>query len=161
VNYRVPKMTSKVTLHNLSRGSGHPDRGDTLVEVLITLIVVSITAVALLLAFSTAILSSNEHRNLANNNSTVWNATETVFSQIQQGLSTNFQTSCSYSIPSGAPSAYTVTISYVKSWVHSTTSLGWTTTCPGTYAPQLIAVTVTKISSGASDTADIVVERSG
>ena len=59
------------------------DTGDTLIEVLITLAVLGITAASLLLAFSTSISASAQHRNLAVSDTVLRSATETIFSDIQ------------------------------------------------------------------------------
>ena len=125
------------------------------------LVVIGITAVALLTAFVTAITSSAEHRNLANNNSVLWGAAETAFSQIQQYASTNFDITCSASPYSGLsfgvdPTKYTVTIGPVLYW--SPSSQSFTSSCiKPSYVPQEFKVTVTNISNATSDSASIVV----
>ena len=60
------------------------ERGDTLIEVLLALIILGITGVALLTAFATAITASSEHRNLATLDSSVRAASDQVISQVQQ-----------------------------------------------------------------------------
>ena len=139
-------------------------------EILISVVVISITAVALLGAFSTAITASGQHRNIASNNAALWGAAETAFTKIQQYASANFDTSCnaSYSdVNLGVDtSIYTVTIGSVLYWDETNptnqsfvapTSL--TTPCVApSYAPQEVPITITKISNGTSDSATIVVD---
>ena len=60
------------------------ERGDTLIEVLLALIILSIAGVALLAGFATAISSSGEHRNLASLDSSDRTAANMAIADIQQ-----------------------------------------------------------------------------
>lgn len=133
------------------------DRGDTLLEILIALAIIGLTATALLTAFATAITSSRIHRDIATNDQVLRSVTETAFSQIQQQSSPKY-VSCagastyqpylqpSSALPSGSPlstlySTYTVTVNSVEYWNSSTNS--FVTTCAsGSTSPQLITMTV-------------------
>lgn len=68
--------------------SPRDERGDTLVEVLMALIVLSLTVVALLSAFATSITASAEHRNLAVGDTWLRTVSESVIASFQQGAST-------------------------------------------------------------------------
>ena len=135
------------------------DRGDTLLEVLIALVIIGLTAAALLTAFATAITSSRVHRDIATNDQVLRSVTETAFSQIQQDASPKY-ISCgtpadyqpyfdpSAALPTGSPlsalyAKYQITVDPpVKYWDSS--SNGFITTCPqGSTAPQLITITMT------------------
>ena len=146
-----------------------PDDGDTLIEILVAIVVISVTAVSLLAAFATAITASAQHRNLATNNSALWGATETAITKIQQYATTNFDTSCtaSYSgINLGVDSTkYTVAIGPVLYWDYTNPSNQtfvpgklYTSCAAPSYVPQEIPITITKISGGTSDSANVVVD---
>ena len=123
------------------------EEGDTLVEVLITIAVISIAAVALLLAFATSISGSGEHRNLVTLDSMLRTASGEVTSAIQQQSSATFA-SCSgaYQVnnaPGGialpnpnAPGTnpYSATIADAQFW-NSTTNTFTTAAPPSTSCP--------------------------
>lgn len=103
------------------------DRGDTLIEVLITVLVVSITGVALLLAFSGAITGSTTHRNITSADVALRTVAENVYSQVQLQQSPGnapLYNACAttYSSPSNwnAPTGYSATVNvswwYDKGW---------------------------------------------
>src|SRR5665213_993004 len=62
-------------------------RGDTLIEVLLALMVLGLTAVALILAFSTSIAGSAAHRRLATANIVLASASQQAIAQIQSNSS--------------------------------------------------------------------------
>lgn len=77
-----------------------PEAGDTLIEVLIALLILSITVVALLSAFTTSVTASSEYRNLA--------ATDSILRTISEEVIGNFQQGTTYlACPNGTPSNYT------------------------------------------------------
>ena len=156
----ISRVKHRRCLHKIREVARHSERGDTLLEILIALTVIGITAVALLTAFATAITSSSQHRNLANNNSVLWGAAETAFSQIQLYANTNFDTTCSSTPYSGFsfgvdPAKYSVTLGPVLWWNSSTQKFSTSCTSPS-YVPQEMKVTVTN-KNGTSDSAYIVV----
>jgi type II secretory pathway pseudopilin PulG len=63
---------------------GRDDRGDTLIEVLMALLVLSLCALAVMIAFSTSISASQQHRDLATANIVLASASQQAISQIQQ-----------------------------------------------------------------------------
>ena len=63
------------------------EAGDTLVEVLVTILVLSVAGLALLAGFSTTIAGSAQHRSLAANDLVLRAAAESAFSMIQQQTS--------------------------------------------------------------------------
>ncbi len=138
------------------------DRGDTLIEVLITLIILSVSGLALLAAFSTTITGSAQHRSLAANDVVLRTVAESAFSAIQQQQSPEYQpcaTTATYSSTNnyGAPSTYTVTIESVQ----YPSSGGWSMTMPSDCAtsapPQLITVQV-RAANGTTDQTSFVVD---
>ena len=76
----VNEAESRLTKSDTTRRS---EAGDTLIEVLLALMVLGIASVALILAFSTSISASAEHRNLSQNNDVLTTATEEITSAIQ------------------------------------------------------------------------------
>lgn len=133
------------------------DAGDTLVEVLMTLIVLSLCVVAFMLAFSTSITASAEHRNLATMGTALRSVSEAALSQIQQQPSPLFTpcaTPSSYStVNFGAPTGYSAAITSVQYW--NGTSFG--TSCPsGSTSPQQITISVTGPLSTASSITMVV-----
>lgn len=144
----------------IARATPIGDRGDTLLEVLIALLIIGLTAAALLTAFSTAIISSRVHRDIATNDQVLRSVTESAFSQIQQdanpsyiscGTTTDYQR---YFDPAGALAStsplslttlyatYTITVDSVQYWDSSSNS--FSTSCtPGSTSPQLITITMT------------------
>ncbi len=150
----VIEMVDRLRAHHEARQS---EVGDTLLEVLLSVIVLGLAAVALLIAFSTSIAASAEHRLLATSSVVLDSASQEAISGIQQQQ--NMFTSCLSSealevayyqsqIPlSTSPysSQYSALITAVQYW--SGTGFVNPPTCPQ-YAPQQITVTVTKTSSG-------------
>jgi len=81
-------MTLKCRIQADEPARSKPDldeRGDTLIEVLIALVVLGIAAVALLTAFATAITASSAHRHLATLDSSVRAASDQVIAQVPGG----------------------------------------------------------------------------
>jgi type II secretory pathway pseudopilin PulG len=81
-----------------SRSRG--ERGDTLIEVLMALVVLSITALAIMIAFSTSISASAEHRDIATAQIVLANYSQQAISQIEQ---TPSLFTCAYQAPESAP----------------------------------------------------------
>src|SRR3984957_16809217 len=97
------------------------EAGDSLIEVLIALTVISLTAVALLLAFGTSIAGSGEDSHIATFDTALRTASAEVTSFIQQQPSANFA-NCSgasqYSTPGSIslPSGYSARVTAVAYW---------------------------------------------
>ncbi len=122
----------------------YSETGDTLVEVLATLVIASLCVVAFLTAFSTSISASAEHRTLVSLDTVVRSVSERATSQIQQQANPMFlpcATPSSYSgVNLGAPSGYSASITSVQYW--NGNSFG-SSCAAGSAAPQLISITVT------------------
>ena len=74
------------------RGS---EAGDTLVEVLLSLVVLGLAAVALITGFAVAITSSANHRDLTNRDNASRNAINAAIAEVQQNQASAFGT-CPY-----------------------------------------------------------------
>jgi len=77
---RVINKTARTTVHERNRRS---EAGDTLIEVLLALIVLGLASGALLIAFSTSISASAQHRTLANDDTVLATATQVTIANIQ------------------------------------------------------------------------------
>ena len=161
------------------------DAGDTLIEVLIALVVLSIASIALLTAFGASISASNVHRNATILSTVMSSVSQQVIADMdqtaQQSLFTGCPSSAEYpSLPeypslSGlVPSPYSsqYTASYVTSnsttsvypvqWWNSATS-SFTYPCPSGYSdgPQLITIEVVDNSNGLASYNSFVVTLPG
>ena len=133
------------------------ESGDTLVEILIALSVIGVTAVALLGAFATSISASNEHRNLATLDTVLKSFAETATFQIQQ-QSNPLYASCAstYTLnpPFSPPANYSVAITGVTYWTGTTFASSCSSGSPN---PQQITATATNTSSGSQTSLNFVV----
>lgn len=120
------------------------EAGDTLIEVLMTLVVASLCVVAFLVAFSTSISASAEHRTMVSMDTVMRSVSEQTVSQIQlqaNPLFTPCATPATYNgLNFGVPTGYSTTITSVQYW--NGTSFSSTCTA-GSTSPQLIDLTVT------------------
>ena len=93
----VVQGTARTTVPERSRRRS--EAGDTLVEVLLALIVLGMASIALLIAFSTSIAASAEHRKLATYDTVLATASQEAIAAIQS-QSTLFQNACTTPISS-------------------------------------------------------------
>jgi type II secretory pathway pseudopilin PulG len=156
----------------------YDERGDTLIEILMTLIVLSIAVVALIVTFATGISASVDHKNLAANDVVLRQVEEQAFYTLQQKPTTPLYKSCAsvavgqyatldtsnplsnggniyYAVPSGD----SVTLNPIQYWD--------TTVSPATFdgncaldSPQLISLTL-GVPNGSSATMTFVVDDLG
>lgn len=160
------------------RSERRDDAGDTLVELLIALLIISISVVALLAAFSTSISASAQYRNIAVTDSIVRTVSEQVIAQFQQGNAyiacpnatpDNYVTgyggtaplASDLAIPAPYTSAgYTAALTAVGYWTGNNFD-GTTGTCtPGSTVPEQLTITLVG-PSGASESLNFIVEGSG
>lgn len=153
------------------------EQGDTLIEVLITLIVMSITAVSVLFAFSGSIAGSATDRNLVTNDVALRTVAQSVYAEVEQqanpifwtcaasysasGPSTNPtpQSSQQFNAPTGFTTVVTVTGYY---YAPPNGTLGWQSTAPldcTTPVPQQLLIVLTPLR-GSKVTTTIVVDGS-
>jgi type II secretory pathway pseudopilin PulG len=143
------------------------EAGDTLIEVLMTLVILSICALALIITFATAISTSVDHRNLAKNDTVLRNLDQTSFYQLQQQPTPKFlacvvgqdgtPTTSAYTSGPNAlnfspPTGYAVAIGTVTFW----NGTNFQTTCPSSNAAQLITLTVTNPNGSIATTQTVV-----
>lgn len=113
------------------------EKGETLLEVLLAVLIIAVTMTALLGTLITSIVSSSEHRSLANLDTVLKNAAESAKYQVQLQPSAPWfgdcasVTSTTYTSPNGpttntfsfsVPSGYTVSVSSIQYWDSATNS---------------------------------------
>ncbi len=126
------------------------EAGDTLVEVLLALIVLGLASVALLIAFSTSISASAEHRRLATADIVLSAVSQQAIASINSQLNlfttcqtlSYFQSQVSMSVPSAYSSSYTVQLTNVQYWNPTPTVVAFGSACT-TDEPEEITVAVT------------------
>ena len=162
---RSKTPTNRAKNRDVVRDRGRrSEAGDTLIEVLLALIVLGLTSVALLIAFSTSISASATHRTLAVDDTVLATATQETISNIQAqptlfSCPPNLNNYPGYgpsgiTLPSPYAGNYTVLYSStnpVQYWNTTTESFG--TTCEPN-EPQLITISL----QGTSYTNSFVVD---
>jgi type II secretory pathway pseudopilin PulG len=147
---RVAARGLKAKEHFGKKGDG----GDTLVEVLLALVVLSLASVALIIAFGTSISASADHRDIANYNTVLASAEADVRTQIQInptaifGTCTPWTTNANYptsaQLDTNLPSTDTASIVSVQYW----NGTAWSSSCTGLSDPsQLITIQIADRSS--------------
>ena len=127
----------------------HDERGDTLIEVLLAIVILGIVGVALLTAFATAITASSEHRHLAALDSSVRGVSDQAIAQVQEAGNNAFGPSnctnnqgTSYKPTWNLTGSFTVTSYTVTYWNGSSfVPAAALTNCTG-YEPQLWTITI-------------------
>jgi trimeric autotransporter adhesin len=130
-------------------GGRDPDAGDTLIEILISVAIVGIVSVALLAGFLTSITSSTIFRAVANADTVLRTAVDSVTTQMQQDPTDAFNCPADASVyqVSGLPAGYSSQATQVQYWVGGAGQ----TTCAAD-APQLITLAVTYTTARSTST---------
>ena len=162
-------MLDAVRRGRVARGS-EGDRGDTLIEILITLVIVGLAGIAILGAYTMSINATADYRNVATLNTVLTDASQSAISQIQQQTSPFF-TPCVKGDPTNAsvvntyksdvvfnaPSGYSVAVTAVE-YLNGTT---FTSACSTPTAPQEVFATATNTRTFASASINFVVDDRG
>jgi len=98
------------------------DRGETLIELLVALSVMSVAVVALVGGLGTAIVMSDVHRKQATVGTTLRNWSESIAAAVAGG---DYPACGAPSVPDGAPAGYTASIPNVRYW----TGAAWSSSC--------------------------------
>lgn len=163
--------------------SVRPDEaGDTLIEVLITLIIISLCGLSLMTAFSATISGSAQQRSLAGNDVILRTVTEAAFSQIQQNQPPWYDPCATTSTYNNdfqlflknqgsnplLPTGYTVTLTMQNevlgssgTWQPSDASTPLAGCSTMTMAPQLVTANVTAPNGTFDQTEFVVNGRNG
>lgn len=149
---RQAKSVKNCIMHAATRPVSS-ERGDTLLEVLMTVLVVGITSVALLVGFSTSISGSAAHRALATNDVAMRTVSQAVYAQVEGPSGPNMYDPCTtqYGSPTpssefNAPTGYLVSVEvtaywYSNGWQGSPPS-GCPSSPPAKAVPQQVLVTL-------------------
>jgi type II secretory pathway pseudopilin PulG len=130
-----------------------PDQGDTLIEIILTIAVIAVTAVALVGAVLTAITGSSEHRSLsvdnAQLNSYVQSIQDTVERQGDQSIFTGCASASDLPQPEAngidtSSSTWTIGITSIKYWAQG--GSGFTSCTGGGTSMSLLLITATATS---------------
>lgn len=130
------------------------ESGDTLIELLIAMAVMTVTGASVLGAFVTSINASTQHRQFATINTLLRSYAEAATYQIQLQPSPLFQscattatyTSGTYALSNlPSTSGFTVTLASIQYWNSATNSFG-SSCSAGSIQPQLLTITATGTS---------------
>ena len=147
---------------------GGDERGDTLIEVLLSIVILGLASLALIVAFGTSITASGEHRSLTTADTYVKTVGNYVASSVQSSTS-DFSTcppdaSSVLAMYTGLASqltvpGYSASVTSVEYWNTPTAGIpgSWGSQCV-TGAPQLITVTLTNSATNAVNTLSLVVD---
>ena len=124
------------------------ERGDTLIEVLLAIVILGIAGVALLTGFATSITASASHRSLATLDASVRAASNQAISQVQQSnvfgpntctnAAANPTTNTSFSPMWSLAGSFTVTSYNAQYW----SGTAFSSSCTNPYGPQLWTMTI-------------------
>jgi type II secretory pathway pseudopilin PulG len=158
----VERKARRAAAHANSRRS---EAGDTLIEVLIALVVLSLASVALITGFSTTISSSAVHRQLTTSGVVLDALSQQAIAEIQSQQNLfqcpqplNYQALVPLVVAAPYTAQYTATFASanaVQYW--NTTSLTFTGTCAANQ-PQMITITLTQLSNNHVFTNSFVVD---
>jgi len=164
------KMTILVRRMTLRDRESRTESGETLLEILLALIILSLASVALITAFGTSVKASAEHRRLANFNTVLASSISTTTTTVQQesaGVFSSCQPLSSY--PSSAQitaalglPGFTAAIAASGSQpaVEYSSGGAYSTNCTSEDVgnPQLINVVVTNTATGITQGNTVVVD---
>jgi hypothetical protein len=163
------RSSGRTTVSTHERG----EKGDTLIEVLLAVVVLGLASVALIIAFGTSISASADHRNLTTVRTLLASASQQAIGEMQQTAQQALFASCnagpgtvgspyttgatavSFSVPPSYSSLYSVqfvaasgSLNPVEWW--NATSASFQPTCPAGYlnGPQLFTISVTQTATG-------------
>ncbi|HEU5302304.1 MAG TPA: hypothetical protein VFW06_08735 [Acidimicrobiia bacterium] len=136
------------------RSRARGERGDSLVEVLMTVVIAGIAVVSLLYGLATTINLSGVDRSNANVRTLLTSSSESVKSQTYVNCATtsSYSPSSGVTVPSGW-STSNITVALVRYW----DGTAFVSTCPGTDQKlQLVRVRVVSPDGRADGTIDVV-----
>lgn len=129
------------------------DGGETLIELVLAVAIIAITAVALIGSVLTGISASSEHRTLADGDAIIRSFADAAAQQIQrqtpalwQGCATSYTLDNSKlpSVPTGYQVGFDFNAAPIKYWISAGSGGTWSASnCPSNSAPQLITVVMT------------------
>ena len=134
----------------------HDERGDTLVEVLMTIVILAVAFVGILSGLATAIRLSGIHRGQANADVVLTSAAESVKNQTYipcpAVILTSYSPTSGVTLPTGW-AASNVTVTSVQKW----NGTSFQASCPSTdQGLELVTITATTPDGKSSETVDVI-----
>lgn len=128
----------------------HDEQGDTLIELLFAVVIISIAVASLMGALITSISSAGEHRALAGDDTVLKSFAEAYKQQIEDAQTVAFVPcdSTAYGVSFTAPSGYTVSQKSIAYW-NTTQSDFVTTSCSTTPTDEGVQL-ITIVAQGPS-----------
>ncbi len=152
-------MARRLKRASSAGGPVRSESGDTLIELLMALVIISLTVAGLLGALITSIATSGEHRSLTVDDTVLRSYAESYENQIEFGSAPMFQEGCApdpYSTltPPPKPSGYTVNlqVQYLNK-----SGAAFDQSCTANDNPNVQLITLTVSGSGAVQTLSFVV----
>jgi len=135
------------------------DRGETLIEILLTVVIMGITVTAILGGVGVGVLMSDVHRKQATAGVAVRDLAEAVQDSVAGTGYVPCATAAAYASPPGyaAPAGYTASV--VPTSVRYWTGGGWQAVCTVDSGLQRITVQVASTDGRASEQLDVVLRR--
>lgn len=134
------------------------DRGETLVELLITIVIMGITVVAVVGALMTSIQMSDIHRKQATAGTVARDYAETVDRYVGSTGYAGCAAPSAYSpstVGFAAPSGFTASVASVRYW----SGTAWTSTCSSDLGLQQVTVQVASDDARATESSVLVVRK--
>jgi len=134
------------------------DRGETLLEILVAVVLLGVAVVSVVGALLTTVQMSDLHRKQASAAATARDYAETVERRVAAGGYVSCAPASAY-LPSvvgfGTPAGYTATTTSVRYW----TGTGWGSTCAADQGLQLASVEVRSVDGRAVERSVVVLRR--
>jgi prepilin-type N-terminal cleavage/methylation domain-containing protein len=154
---RTPTFIKKYRARAATEGAN--ERGDTLIELLIALVVLGLASVALITALGTTVSAESDHRDLATFNTILTSSSQQALSEMEQSpnlfttcpanLLSYYQAQVPITVASPYASDYTASITSVQYWEGTNFGSACTT---NNDVPQEVQVTVTNTTNGEQHT---------
>ena len=135
--------------------SGHDDRGETLLELLVAIMIIGIAVVVIVGGLVTSVLMSDIHRKQATAGTAVRDYAEAIENAVAGGSYVSCATRSSYATGYTPPSGYTASVTGVAYW----SGTAWQPTCGTDTGLQQLTVRVASSDGRAAEQVVIVVRK--
>lgn len=135
--------------------SGHDDRGETLLELLVAIVIIGVAVVAIIGGLVTSVLMSDIHRKETTAGTAVRDYAEAIENSVAGGAYVSCATTSSYAAAYTAPSGYAASVTGVAYW----NGTAWQPTCGTDTGLQELKVQVASGDGRATERLVIVVRK--